>query len=200
MLLYLSVYQVYVVHMKASWNMLFTSKLLLPKLKPYIFNVWVFVIFLYCISLKFASYSVSIYVQRLVRIILINFDKGLREWKWYQSFFYTGLRKRAEWMLLFPLQLTTPKKNIRLANLFMNLFKKGENKSSLNYNWEWWSLVSSVEGSFLYQAQPWAISTEFPIKRLLPISPHTPFPLRAPRNSNWSLNLYQPKHFPPKLN
>jgi len=79
MLLYLSVYQVYVVHMKASWNMLFTSKLLLPKLKPYIFNVWVFVIFLYCISLKFASYSVSIYVQRLVRIILINFDKGLRE-------------------------------------------------------------------------------------------------------------------------
>ena len=174
MLLYLSVYQVYVVHMKASWNMLFTSKLLLPKLKPYIFNVWVFVIFLYCISLKFASYSVSIYVQRLVRIILINFDKGLREWKWYQSFSYTGLRKRAEWMLLFPLQLTTPKKNSRSANLFMNLFKKGENKSSLNYNWEWWSLVSSVEGSFLYQAQPWAISTEFPIKSSFQYLPTPP--------------------------
>ena len=153
-------------------------------------------------KLKIDSYSVSIHVQRFeVKIISINFYKGLRKWKWYiNHFFYSGLRKRAEWMSLFPLQLTTPKKNIRSANLSMNLFKKGENKSSLDYNWEWWSLVSSVGGSFLYQAQPWAISTEFPIKRLLPISPHTPFPSRAPQNSNWFLNLYQPKHFPAMLN
>ena len=89
-------------------------------------------------------------------------------------------------------------RNIRSPNLFMNLFKRGENKSSLTTTEAYECFFSSVGGSFLYQAQPWAINPEFPIKRLLPIST-PPLPSREPQNSDWPLNLYQRKHFPPML-